>query len=236
MKSLRREPISERPGISVFPSERADLLIHKFVSLNGSGSGTDSRTLSTLRNDISSYLFEYLEGFRIPTHFVEKVTEDEMCVKQTEPIPLRVRVCNVSDDLLSARFGLARGTVFDVPIIEHYTSEDNGQPGTWVNEYHLYALGIVRPDEFKQINRIASKANAVLRGLCDRRQLMLANLQLSFGRSKGQVLVREELSPLTCHFLDLSVPDSCERDSFRPDQDHADDRIAVLCDRLKMKV
>ena len=83
---------------------------------------------------------------------------------------------------------------------------------------------------------MSSKANAVIRGLCDRRQLTLAEIQFSFGRSKGQVVLTDELSPTTCRFSDRDGKDEVNRNRFDPGQERASDAIAELCDRLMLKV
>jgi phosphoribosylaminoimidazole-succinocarboxamide synthase len=228
--------ISERNGKHLYHSEKPDLAIQEFAS-NGTDEGkkrSKSRELDGLRNEISAYLFEYLEGFHIPTHFVSNLSDIRMLVRRTESIPLEVRIYNYSGPALTKRFGMKEGVKLDFPVIEHYYCNGNQTP-SWINEYHVYAFGITTAEEFKQINRTAAKINAVLRGLCDRRQLLLADLRLEFGRSKGQIVLSDELSPSTCHFLDLSVEDKNGRDRFLPDQLNALPAFTELRDRLKVR-
>jgi phosphoribosylaminoimidazole-succinocarboxamide synthase len=157
-----------------------------------------------------------------------------MLVRRTENIPLEIRIYNYSSGELTKRFGMKEGVKLEFPVIEHYYVNGN-QTAPWINEYHVYAFGLTTVEEFKQINRTAAKINAVLRGLCDRRQLMIADLHLEFGRSRGQIVVVDELSPLTCHFLDLAVEDKNGRDRFLPDQSNALSAFTELRDRLKVR-
>lgn len=237
MKRGTRIQLFERYGKRYFQTETADFIIQDFNSISSSTVQKLSKKngLDVLRNTISCYLFEYLEEFRIATHFAKKISAAEMLVKKTEAIPLIVKVYNVNDGVLLQRFHRNEKMSLDFPVIEHYYL--TGEPtSTWVNEYHVYALGIASPEEFKQMNRMSSKANAVIRGLCDRRQLTLAEIQFSFGRSKGQVVLTDELSPTTCRFTDRDGKDEVSRNRFDPGQEHANDAIAELCDRLMLKV
>ena len=156
-----------------------------------------------------------------------------MSVKRSEPIPLTVRVFNRGDDGLAERFGVKQGKDLDFPVIEHFY-QSNGSAPAWVNEYHVSAFGIATPEEMKQINRISSKVNAVLRGLCDRRQLGLAKMKLEFGRYKGSVILSDELSPVTCQFLDYATEKN--QDRFSALDDASEESLAELCDRLRLTV
>lgn len=235
LKSGKRELFCERQGKSFYHTEKSDLLLQEIRS-NGFASAkkkAKTRDVATLRNEISAYLLEYVEGFHIPTYFVSKVSPTGMTVKRSEAIPLSVRIYNRGDSMLSERFGLTNGKELDFPVIEHFF-QHNGSTPAWVNESHMYAFGIATPEELKAINRISSKVNAVLRGLCDRRQLGLAGLRLEFGRYKGQVILSEELSPATCHFLDQTAEKQPDR--FVVGSGATEESLAELCDRLRLTV
>jgi len=235
-RTAKGELICERNGKQLYHSEKPDLAIQEF-STNGIDEGkkrSKSRELDGLRNEISAYLFEYLESFHIPTHFVSVLTETRMLVRRIETIPLVVRMYNSANGALAKRFGVKEIPKLEFPVLEHYYWSAD-RPLTWLNEYHAYAFGITTAEEFKQINRTASKINAVLRGLCDRRQLLLADLNLEFGRSKGQIVLGDELSPSNCHFLDLAVEDKNGRDRFLPDQENVVPAFTELRDRLKVR-
>jgi phosphoribosylaminoimidazole-succinocarboxamide synthase len=233
--------ICEREGKSLYQSDTPDYIVQAFTSTNGVDRSKSSsvksngfRSIESLRNEISSYLFEYLEGFHIPTHFVSKLSPTEMKVRWSDLVPLTIRIFNVSDSDMARRLGLREHTTLEFPVIEHYYN--SGFDGvSWVNEFHVYALAIATPEEFKQINRIASKVNAVLRSLCERRHLGLAEVRLVFGRHQNQIVLGDELSPLTCRFLDMAIDDPAKRDRFMLQQENANGAITELCDRLMLK-
>jgi phosphoribosylaminoimidazole-succinocarboxamide synthase len=236
VKNGKRELFCERQGKQYYHTDKPDLLIQE-IRLNGAAPARKkpkTHDVATLRNEISAYLLEYVEGFHIPTYFVSKLSPTEMTVRKTDAIPLAVRVYNRGDNGLAARFGLHAKKELEFPVIEHFF-EANGAGTPWVNEYHVSAFGIATPEEMKQINRISSKVNAVLRGLCDRRQLGLADLALAFGRYKGQVILAEELSPATCRFIDHAAEQNPDR--FSAGQNGFDaESLADLRDRLRLTV
>ena len=154
-------------------------------------------------NEISAYLFEYLEGFHIPTYFIKKISQAESLVKSLDLIPLEIVVRNVAGSAFAKRYGIKDGTDLPHPVIEHYyVNEDLHTP--FVNDYHVFVLQIASPEELRILNRMASKTNAVLRSLCERRRLKLVDCSLRFGRHKGQILLGDEITPETCRFWDVT--------------------------------
>lgn len=211
-------------------------MIQRF-KVNGADEGKKrSRKISlpALKNNISAYLFEYLDGYHIPTHFIRKLSETESLVRKLEMIPLLIRVYNYATGPMARRFGRKEGAPLEFPIIEHYYTAGS-QGLSWTNEYHLYAFGILTPDEFRQINRLSTKINAVLRSLCDRRKLNLIDIQLEFGRYNGQIYLGDELSPAVCHFWDALSEGRTQRERFSPDAENAEEAYAELLERLSMR-
>jgi phosphoribosylaminoimidazole-succinocarboxamide synthase len=176
---------------------------------------SQSPTIATLANEISSYLFKYLAGFRIPNHFTAKMSQSEMLVKELSMIPLEVRLHNVAGEEYARRFGIKEGMELVVPVIEHYyKSPDLGNP--LVNEFHVYSLGLATPDQLRSINRIASKTNVVLKSFFERRELKLLNMSLEFGAAGNQIMIGDEISPRTCRFADMQKKERGARDIFAP--------------------
>jgi phosphoribosylaminoimidazole-succinocarboxamide synthase len=229
---------------NLFEAEQAGMLIQQFKDTNQSRRSTDEPeprpssgqhnkpasakmtnteprkvqniTVATLANEISSYLFKYLAGFRIPTHFMDKVSSSEMLVKQLAMIPLEVRVHNVAAGEFCKRFGMKEGTELTVPIIEHYyKNPDIGNPLT--NEFHIYSLGLATPEQLRSINRLASKTNVVLKSFFDRRELKLLSMNLEFGVIGNQIMIGDEISPRTCRFADMQKKERGTKDIFAND-------------------
>ncbi len=189
----------------LFRAEKPDQLIQEFKNQVGPKEGQKKRIgdRGSINNEISSYLFEYLEGFHLPTHFIRKTSSTEMAVKNTEPIAMEFMIRNSVSNQFAKRFGLKEGQDLPTPVIELYYVQDEFHR-SMLNEFHVYALSIASPDELRIMNRIASKANAVLRSLFERRGLKLVEFTLRFGRYKGQLIICDEISPETFKVWDFN--------------------------------
>jgi phosphoribosylaminoimidazole-succinocarboxamide synthase len=210
MKSFRFDGTSK----SLCDSGKEGVLLLTFISPPGEtragsrpnaersvGNGSeDVPGSASLINDISSYLFTYLAGFHIPTHFIEKASASSMRVRRLKMIPLEVHVYNTALGAGARRLGLKDGTDLTFPIIEHYYKHPEvGRP--LVNEFHMYALNIATPEHVRVMNRLASKTNVVLRSLFERRGLKLQSISLEFGITNNQIVIGDEISPRTCRFV-----------------------------------
>lgn len=182
------------------PSDREGCLVQEFRDrgVNGNGSG---HSRAALTNEVSAYLFEYLNGYRIPTHFLGKVSATGMLVRHLRMLPFRVVIWNVASGDYAKRFGLHGGMELRTPVIEHYWKAAGRE--TMVNEFHVYSLGLATPEQFRTVNRLTSRINIVLRSFLERRGLKLHSVALEFGIADGQMMVGDEISPRTCTFADL---------------------------------
>jgi phosphoribosylaminoimidazole-succinocarboxamide synthase len=238
-ETVREDLFLEQPARRLYRTNKRDLLIQEFIAPQGTGGDRDAAAkpqggrLPLLRNRISSYLFEYLKGFHVSTHFVGAREGTEMLVKFAEPLPLMVKIFNAAEEGWPERFGPGAAGRMELPVIEHYLLASGGPP-VWVNEYHLYAFNLLKPDEFRQVNRLASKVNAVLRGLSDRRDLFLAGIQLSYGRYNDQVILTGELSNLTCRFEEPATAGRAANAAYKPVEASSEAGLERLYNRLKL--
>jgi len=167
---------------------------------HNAGIAEEATTFATLINDISSYLFSYLAGFHIPTHFIEKSSSSSMLVRYLAMIPLEVQVHNTALGACARRLGLKEGTDLPFPVIEHYHKRPELEHPL-VNEFHIYAMNIATPEQLRVMNRVASKTNVVLRSFFGRRGLKLRALSLEFGIANNQIVIGDEISPRTCSLV-----------------------------------
>lgn len=122
----RREKIYEGKAKILCATEDPNLLILHFkddvTAFRAQKLGI-IREKGILNNQISSTLFQFLEGAGIETHFVRTLGEWEMLVKRLEILPIEVVVRNVVAGSLSQRLGLPEGTPLAGPILDFITSE-----------------------------------------------------------------------------------------------------------------
>lgn len=149
---------------------------------------------SKLRVQLSKLVFEYLEGYNIPNHWDELVSDTQVKVKKLDMLPIRVIIRNIAAGSLCERFSLEAGIPIKYPVLEYYLKDkDLGNP--LISESHAYAFGYATPEEMKHISRLSSKVNAVLKAFFERRKLKLVDYQLEFGRYQNQIHLGDEITP-----------------------------------------
>ncbi len=147
-----------------------------------------------MRLALSKAIFEYLNSYNIPTHWDSALSKTEARVRKLDMLPISVHIRNIAAGTICERFNLEPGTVLKYPVLEYYLKNaELGHP--MISESHAYAFGYATPEEMKHISRLSSKVNAVLKAYMDRRKLKLVDYRLEFGRSKGQIVLGDEISP-----------------------------------------
>jgi phosphoribosylaminoimidazole-succinocarboxamide synthase len=180
---------------------------------------------------MSGYLFQYLENYHVPTHMIETHSHAELLVRKLNMIPIQVVVHNMVSARLAQRFRLEEGERLEFPIIEYYLKAPRlGNPQ--INESHALALGYAKMDEVRAMGRMASKANAILRSLFERRGLALMEFALEFGSLNDHIYIGDEISADTCRILDKKKNRKLERDRYMQDPGGAERVYRELLDRL----
>ncbi|TKJ40253.1 phosphoribosylaminoimidazolesuccinocarboxamide synthase [candidate division LCP-89 bacterium B3_LCP] len=230
----KKELLYEGKAKKVYLTSEEDKLIQEFkddaTAFDGAKKGTISKK-GEINNAISAYLFEYLENYHIPTHYFEKLSANEMLIRKLEIIPIEIVLRNVAAGSLCARYNIPEGKVMEYPILEYYLKDDELHD-PMINEYHAYAFGHATPDEMKAINRIASKVNAILKSFFDRRNLVLVDFKLEFGKRIKDIYLADEISPDTCRIWDKKTHKKLDKDRFRHDMGGVDKAYRELRDRL----
>ncbi len=233
-KIQKKELLCEGKAKKVFLTSDEDKLIQEFkdtaTAFNGAKKGSISKK-GEINNTISAFLFEYLENYHIPTHYIEKVSSNEMLIKKLDIIPVEIVLRNLAAGSLCTRYKLAEGTEMEYPILEYYLKDDELH-NPMINEYHAYAFGHATPDETRAINRIASKVNAILKSFFDRRNLVLVDFKLEFGKRGTEIYLADEISPDTCRIWDKKTHKKLDKDRFRFDMGGVDKAYAELRDRI----
>lgn len=230
----KKELLYEGKAKKIFLTSDEGVVIQQFkddaTAFDGQKRGSIQRK-GEINNAISSFLFEYLENYHIPTHFIQKLSPNEMLVKRVDIIPIEIVMRNVAAGSLSARYKIPEGTVMEYPILEHYLKDDDLHD-PMINEYHAYAFGHANPEEMKAIGRIASKVNAILKSFFDRRNLLLVDFKMEFGKRGHEILLADEISPDTCRIWDKKTHKKLDKDRFRHDMGGVEKAYQELRDRI----
>ena len=179
----------------MFKTDDADFLIIEFkddtTALDGKKKGV-IKDKGIVNNKISSYLFNFLDSYHIPTHFMEALSDREMLVKRLEMIPIEIIVRNIATGSLCTKYGCLEGEDLKYPILEFYLKNDDlNDP--MMNEYHAAAFGLATPEEMRTVVRYATKVNAILKSFFIRRKVRLVDFKLEFGRFQDDLVLGEEM-------------------------------------------
>ncbi len=185
-----------------------------------------------LNNKISSIFFEYLISNGIPTHFLEKISDNEMLVKKVSILKIEVVCRNIAAGSLVKRYGFVEGTELKKPIIEfYYKSDELGDP--LFTEAHIYELGLATESELNIIKELTLKINKLLKDFLIQKKIKLVDFKLEFGKdSKGEIILADEISPDTCRFWDADTNKKLDKDNFRFDLGNLTDAYIEILNRI----
>lgn len=191
-----KEVIAEGSTKKVYATNQSDQVVIEFLDtlpLTVSKQKEKVKGKAEINNAVCAHLFEYLESYNVPTHFIKTQNDKSFVAKKLDMIPIAIVVYNVATQDLAKRLHLDTGTVLEFPIVEMYY-KDEKRTLPMINEYHAYALGLCDRKEMTNISRIATKVNAVLKSFFERKKLKLVSFQIEFGRTQGQVILGDEVS------------------------------------------
>jgi len=157
-----------------------------------------------INNRISSFLLKYLGSYNVPTHFEDQAADNEMLVKKVDIIPITVMMRNVASGDLCLRCQFPEGENLPLPILEYYLKNDELN-NPIINEFHIYAMKLATQQDLQIISKQTFKINAVMKSLCQRRNLLLIDFRIEFGRIDDKIILVDEISPDTCTFADLKT-------------------------------
>jgi phosphoribosylaminoimidazole-succinocarboxamide synthase len=150
--------------------------------------------------ELQAFIFAYLETYQIPTHFFSQ-NGSELLIKRLSVIPVEVTVRNIASQSFVKRFKhFKTKQPLAFPVFEYLLQDESGEH--FVNDSHLYALQYVTPDEFRTMNRLASKIDAVMKSFMERRGFTLVDITMKFGKYKGVIMLGDEISPENMTVID----------------------------------
>jgi len=210
---LKKKKIFEGKSKRVYETENEHELILEFKDDARDAKGYKKGTIrgkGIVNNQISIFLFKLLESYHIPTHLLKEISDKEVLVRKMDMIAVQVLVRNVAAGRLAKRFGVAEGTELECPLVEYYL-KDGSRDDPMINESHLISFGHATSEEMREVHRLASKSNAVLKAFFRRRLLNLVDVKMEFGRYQGRIVVGDEISLDTCTFIRLDASSAAKQ-------------------------
>ena len=218
----------------VYATNKPDVVIQYFkddaTAFNALKKGTILGK-GVVNNRTSAALFARLAKAGVPTHYLGTLSDREMACRRLDIIKIETIVRNVVAGSLAKRTGLEEGTPIKQPIIElYYKSDPLGDP--MINDDHVRMMALAKPTELAWMRRMSLKINAVLRPHMLKRDLLLVDFKLEFGRAGGRLYLGDEISPDTCRLWDRETREKLDKDRFRRDLGGVEDAYQEVYRRL----
>jgi phosphoribosylaminoimidazole-succinocarboxamide synthase len=229
-----REKLYEGKAKIVYETNRPGQIIQYFkddaTAFNALKKGTILGK-GVINNRMSAALFTVLERAKVPTHYLETLSDREMLCRRLDIIKIETIVRNIVAGSLAKRTGLEEGTPIKQPIVElYYKSDPLGDP--MLNDDHVRMLRLATPAELAWMRRTALRVNAILKPHLARRGLLLVDFKLEFGRQGRTLYLGDEISPDTCRLWDSRSKERLDKDRFRRDMGGVEEAYGEVYRRL----
>lgn len=227
--------IYEGKAKQIFSTEDPEVYLQKFKDDATAFNGLKKDKIThkgEMNNLISSVIFEYLISNNIPTHFIKKISADEMLVRKVNIIKVEVVCRNVAAGSLVKKFGFEEGKDLEHPIIEYYLkSDDLGDP--LFTDEHIFALGLANKSELDVIKKMALCINDLLVKFFREKNIRLVDFKLEFGKDKNSnIILADEISPDTCRLWDIETNKKLDKDRFRFDLGEVEEAYLEIKNRV----
>jgi len=185
-----------------------------------------------LNSEISNIIFEYLGKNGVKHHLLKVIDDTTILVRKAEIILVEVIIRNVAAGSFSKKYGVEEGTALKNTIVEFsYKSDDFGDP--MINDSQITAIGLATQAELDYMAAEALKINTLLSDLFAKTGIRLIDFKVEFGRSGGEVILCDEISPDSCRFWDMKTNEKLDKDRFRRDLGNVLDGYEDVLGRIK---
>lgn len=204
----------------VYETEEKDKLILKFKDSATAFDGVKKAELTgkgELNCTISSIIFELLHRKGIKTHYLKRISSNEMLVWRAERFLVEVVVRNVAAGSVVKRLGFKEGQKFKKPLVEFFYKNDELHDPL-VCETHIEIMELAPLEALPVMRQTALKVNEVLSGFFSEHGIRLVDFKLEFGKlPDGNVAVVDEISPDSMRLWDIKTGEKLDKDRFRFD-------------------
>ncbi|WP_185869741.1 phosphoribosylaminoimidazolesuccinocarboxamide synthase [Blattabacterium cuenoti] len=166
-------------------------------------------------NEITTFIFNFLNSCGIRTHFVQKKNNREQLCHKVNMIPLEFVVRNIVAGSMSKRLGIKEGKYISNAIFEIFYKNDKLKDPL-INDHHAVFLNIISYEELNIIYHIISNINKILKKFFLDKNIILVDFKMEFGKNdQNKILLSDEISPDTCRFWDKKTKKKLDKDPFR---------------------
>jgi phosphoribosylaminoimidazole-succinocarboxamide synthase len=199
--------------------DSAERVIIEFTDTVTAGDGIKKDEFTgkgSIACEMSNFLFGYLEGKGIDTHYIRKLTDNQLLCKKVNVFPVEVVCRNIAAGSFCRRYGTEKGTEFTRPLVEFFVKDDEFHDPL-ITEGAVIRLGFAEREQLDFLRSVTLSVNYYLSELLKQSSLILVDFKLEFGRTeKGTIVLADEISPDTMRIWDSSAS-SMDKDVFRED-------------------
>lgn len=185
-----------------------------------------------LNSEISNIIYDYLSENGIKTHLLKVIDDTTILVRKAEIIMVEVIIRNVAAGSFSKKYGVPEGTKLNNIIVEFsFKSDEYGDP--LINDKQITAIGLATQQELDEMSEQALKINDLLCQMFEKAGIKLVDFKLEFGRSNGEIILCDEISPDSCRFWDINTNEKLDKDRFRRNLGNVLDGYRDVLNRIK---
>ncbi len=237
-KIKAKKVIYDGESVKIYSTDDPGYVIQKFTDVITAYNKIKKAVIQgkgELNCAIASKLFSILRSGRVPTHFVEQLSDTEIVCRTAKVFRIDVIVRNVIAGTMAKRLGIEEGVVPKNPIVDLcYANEELGDP--FINEHHAVALGLATYDELEEMNALALKANSILKSYFADRGVLLVDFKMLFGRlDDGRIVLADEITPDSARLWDADTGERLDKDRFRRDLGSVGDAYREIARRISME-
>lgn len=234
---MKKELLYEGKAKRIWSTDEQGFVIQEFKDDATAFNGLKKdqiKNKGVLNTAISSGIFEYLIANGVTTHFVKKLSDNEMLVKRVHIILVEVVIRNIAAGSLVKKFGFTEGEELKIPLVEYYLKDDAlGDP--LFSLEHIHLLELATKDEMDKIHAMALHINELMRKFWYDRGIDLVDFKLEFGRDEhGAIILADEISPDTCRLWDISTGEKMDKDRFRFDMGKVEEAYEEISKRVSI--
>ncbi len=230
------EKLYEGKSKIVYSGEDPDTCIIRYKDTATAGNGAKKEDLpgkGKLNAEISNIIFEYLMQNGVKTHLLKIIDDTTVLVRRAEIVMVEVIVRNIAAGSFSKKYGVPEGTALKNTVVEFsYKSDELGDP--MINDCQITAIGLATQKELDELRDSALRINELLVKLFAEAGIRLVDFKLEFGRSKGELLLCDEISPDSCRLWDMETNEKMDKDRFRRDLGNVLDGYRKVLSRIKV--
>lgn len=165
----------------------------------------NAKEKGAFNQNLAAQIYKLLSSYHIRTFYIKEKPDNSLLVKNVEWVPVFNLVRNMAAGNLVSRFGLEEGKELDCPLIEYYLHAANDEDQL-ISEDHIISFGYASKDELREMHRMASKVNVILKDFFRRRGIKVVDFKLEFGRNKDKNMVLTgDFAIENCHLMNIET-------------------------------